>query len=70
VFLDLDPVVFGLGLRLDGHGAVRYTSRGALIGAALVAVDAVQVACAEYGSVDADMVGDWPIAAVDRKGEP
>ena len=39
VFLDLDPVVFGLGLRLDGHGAVRYTSRGALIGAALVAVD-------------------------------
>lgn len=31
--------------------------------AAILAVDAVQVECANYGSMDANMVGDWPIEA-------
>ena len=30
---------------------------------AIVAVDAVQRACADYGSMDSDMVGDWPVAS-------
>jgi hypothetical protein len=28
---------------------------------AIVAVDAVQRACSDSGSVDAEMVGDWPV---------
>lgn len=35
--------------------------------AAILAVDAVQVACSEYGSMDADMVGDWPIESQSAK---
>jgi hypothetical protein len=35
--------------------------------AAILAVDAVQQACADFGSMDAQMVGDWPITA--RSGE-
>jgi hypothetical protein len=35
--------------------------------AAILAVDAVQQACSDFGSMDAQMVGDWPITA--RSGE-
>lgn len=31
--------------------------------AAILAVDAVQRACADYGSMDSDMVGDWPLTS-------
>jgi hypothetical protein len=36
--------------------------------AAILAVDAVQAACSEYGSRDKNDVGDWPVTPQSDRG--